>query len=180
MNITSVVVSAALMGTLAPAVANMSIQPIMAAKRAENFSTAESTVVTFSAKAEKDNKLPDDTPDGCVLGDLGDGAYSITCEAGEGQFKQTVSRSFWIQDNGGGYTNPDRQFAFPTPMDFSGHQCPPNDPWGVIYYNSHLEAGHLGACTPRDAWNENKYLNSNPDDWLYDISNFGFGQHPDY
>ena len=59
MNITSVVVSAAMMATLAPAVANMSIQPMMAAKRAENFSTAESAVVTFSAKAEKDNELPD-------------------------------------------------------------------------------------------------------------------------
>ena len=59
MNITSVVVSASLMATLAPAVANMSLQPMMASKRAENFSTAESTVVTFSAKAEKDNTIPD-------------------------------------------------------------------------------------------------------------------------
>ena len=71
---------------------------MMASKRAENFSTAESTVVTFSAKAEKDNTLPD-VPDDCELGELGDGAYSITCEAGDGQFKQTVSRSFWIDDD---------------------------------------------------------------------------------
>ena len=179
MNITSVVVSASLMATLAPAVANMSLQPMMASKRAENFSTAESTVVTFSAKAEKDNTIPD-VPDDCELGELGDGAYSITCEAGDGQFKQTVSRSFWIEDDSGGYTNPTRAFAFETPDEFSGHQCPPNDPWGVIYYNDHLEAGHLAACTPTVAWNRNKYLNSNPDDWLYDISNFGFGVHPDY
>ena len=179
MNITSVVVSAGLMATLAPAVANMSIQPMMAAKRANNFSVAESAVVSFSAKAEKDNTLPE-VPDNCGLEELGDGAYSITCEEGEGQFKQTVSRSFWIEDDGGGYNNPTRSFAFETPENFSGHQCPPNDPWGVIYYNDHLEAGHLDACTPRDAWNQNKYLNSNPDDWLYDISNFGFGVHPDY
>ena len=151
---------------------------MMAAKRANNFSVAESTVVTFSAKAEKDNTLPE-VPDNCGLEELGDGAYSITCEEGEGQFKQTVSRSFWIEDDGGGYNNPTRSFAFETPENFSGHQCP-NDPWGVIYYNDHLEAGHLDACTPRDAWNQNKYLNSNPDDWLYDISNFGFGVHPDY
>jgi len=82
MNITSVVVSAALMGTMAPAVANMSLQPMMATKRANNFSVAESSVVTFSAKAEKDNVLPE-VPDHCELGNLGDGAYSITCVAGE-------------------------------------------------------------------------------------------------
>ena len=180
MNITSVVVSTAMMATLAPAVANMSLQPMMASKRAENFSTAESTVVTFSAKAEKDNELPD-TPDNCKLGDLGDGAYSITCEAGDGQFKQTVSRSFWINDDDvGSYTNPTRSFAFDTPENFSHVQCHPNDPWGVIWYNEHLKAGNMDACIPTVAWNSNKYFASNPDDWLFDISNFGFGQHPDY
>ena len=179
MNITSVVVSSALMATLAPAVASMSIQPMLAAKRANNFAAAESAVVTFSAKAEKNNNLPE-TPDNCELGSLGDGAYSITCEEGEGQFKQTVSRSFWIDDQSGTYTNPTRSFAFDTPEKFSHVQCHANDPWGVIWYNDHLRAGNMDACIPTSAWNRNKYLNSNPDDWLFDISNFGFGVHPDY
>ena len=179
MNITSVVVSAALMGTMAPAVANMSLQPIMATKRANNFSAAESTVVAFAAKAEIDNAIPP-VPSNCGLSDLGDGAFTISCHEGDGQFKQTVSRSFWINNNASGYTNPNRQFAFETPLEFSHVQCHANDPWGVIWYNAHLEAGGMKACIPTVAWNQNKYLASNPDDWLFDISNFGFGQHPDY
>lgn len=167
------------MGTMAPAVANMSLQPIMATKRANNFSAAESRVVTFSAKAENDNSLPP-IPSKCDVTALGDGAHTISCWEGEGQFKQTVARSFWINGNVVGYTNPTRSFAFDTPLEFSHVPCHANDPWGVIWYNEHLKAGHMKPCIPTAAWNKNRYLASNPDDWLFDISNFGFGQHPDY
>lgn len=45
MNITSAVVGISLMGTAMPMVANMTIQPMMAQKRAENFAVAESAAV---------------------------------------------------------------------------------------------------------------------------------------
>ena len=52
MNITSAVVGISLMGTAMPMVANTTIQPMMAQKRAENFAVAESAAVGYAAKNE--------------------------------------------------------------------------------------------------------------------------------
>ena len=38
-----------------------------------------------------------------------------------------------------------------------------NDPWGVIWFNEHLAASGIDPCIPGDAWNEQKYLRSDPD-----------------
>ena len=68
-----------------------------------------------------------------------------------------------------------------TPTRFSGHQCPQQDAWGVYGYNDQYYDVLGGACTPRDIWNENKYIFSNPDAWLWDANGFnGYGDHPDY
>jgi hypothetical protein len=99
MNLMSTVVSAALLGFLAPSVAHMSIQPLMAAKRADNFAEAESLAVTFAATAEKNSELPT-VPDTCELSESDNSAYEITCSAGDGQFSQTVSRSFRLEIRG--------------------------------------------------------------------------------
>jgi len=180
MNITSAVVGLAIMGSALPAITNMTIQPMLAQKRANNFSVAEAAAVTFAAAHEGEDATPVATEACPDLENLGDGAYEISCTHGEGQFIQTVSRSFRLEVTSTGYTNPTRSFAWETPSEFSHIECPVNDPWGVAYYNAHLAAGHLKACLPAPAWSRTRYLESNPDDWLFDLSSWGYGVHPDY
>ena len=187
MNITSVVVSSALMASLAPAVANMSIQPFVAAKRAENFGVAETAAVVFAARYEGTLDIPENT-DTCVAAarDGTENAYSVTCTHGSGQYVQSVTRAFRLavpderSDDVDG-TDSSRQFQFETPTRFSGHQCPQHDAWGVYGWNDQYYEALGGACTPRDIWNQPKYQFSDPDAWMWDANNFnGWGNHPDY
>ena len=72
MNITSVVVAASLMGLVAPGVANMAVQPMLAQQRANNFAVAESLAVQFAAANEGQPAI-DMKPfneDKCELNDL--------------------------------------------------------------------------------------------------------------
>ena len=98
MNIVSAVVGTAIFATLAPGVAQMSIQPILAGKRAANFSAAEAMAVTYAALSEKNNAL-EELDDNCNIIDE-DPAYTVTCTVGDGQFRQTVSRSFRLEIRG--------------------------------------------------------------------------------
>ena len=115
----------------------------------------------------------------CDLEDHKNRSYTISCSVGEGQFKQTAERSFRLEVEST-YTNPMREFAWETPSMYSHVECLSSDPWGVMWYNEHLAAGGLGACIPAPAWNQERYLESNPDDWLYDLSEHGYGKHPDF
>ena len=182
MNITSVVVAASLMGIAAPGVANMAIQPMLAQKRANNFAVAEALAVSFAAANEGEPSIDMNSfnDEKCELNDIEDRAYSITCTEGQGQFVQTAERSFRLEVDNNTFDNPNRQFAWEAPLEHSQHQCHANDPWGVIWFNEHLAASGVKPCRPVDSWNEQKYLRSDPDDWLWDLSNYGFGQHPDY
>ena len=189
MNITSVVVATGLMGLVAPGVANMSIQPLIAQRRATNFSIAEASAVAFSAHNEGSEELDySNLADSCKDKDgkpmvimTAPRAYDVTCEGGEGKYLQTVTRSFRLApETLGEYTNPEREFAWEAPPKYSHVECLPDDPWGVMWYNNHLKAGNLDACIPSPAWSKTRYLESNPDDWLYNLSNHGYGQHPDY
>ena len=182
MNIVSTIVGVSIMGAAAPAILDMSIAPMVAQKRAQNFGVAESLAVTFAANYEGGTALPKNT-DSCTANDIGNRSWSVTCEEGEGRFRQEVTRAFRLQpetDEGAIYTNPDRVFAYETPLEFSHVECLPTDPWGVIWYNKHLKAGNMNACIPAAAFSRERYLASNPNDWLFDLSNFGFGRHPDY
>ena len=191
------------MGIAMPMIAQTSIQPFMAQKRAQNFGIAESQAVAFAAANEGAPSLSA-TPDGCDNPvELANGAYSITCTEGvDTPYVQTVTRSFRLQvcdDNdgnnghgnsggfdcsnpgGGGYAGNERVFANATPDNFEPHQCPSDDPWGVQYTNQQwADNWGWGACLPAVLWNKKTYLESNPNDWLYDISDYGFGDHPDY
>ena len=187
MNVTSVVVGSALMASLAPAVANMSIQPFLAAKRAENFGIAETAAVVYAAKYEGTLDIPANT-DTCIAAarDGAENAYSVTCTHGSGKYVQSVTRAFRlavpeseVEDTEG--TVSGRTFQFETPTRFSGHQCPQHDQWGVYGWNDQYYEALGGACIPRDIWNQPKYQFSDPDAWLYDVNNFnGWGNHPDY
>ena len=206
MNIVSTLIGLSIMGTAMPMIAQMSIQPHMALKRAENFGIAEAAAVSFAAQNEGATSL---SPTPSVCDDpapLSNGAYSITCTEGDGtQFIQTVTRSFRLQqcnnndgNNGhgnsggydcsnlgnGGYADNVRVFNFPTPTKFTGHQCPTYDTWGVNGYNdaqAEIYGEDYGSCIPDVAWSKQTYIASNPDSWLYDINNHnGWGDHKDY
>ena len=189
MNIASTLIGLSLMGAAAPTVMNMTLAPIEARKKADNFTQAEKLAVIFSAhnegKEELDLSILDEN---CKdkegkerVFEEAPRAYAVTCSEGKGRYIQTVTRSFRLApETQGVYTNPEREFAWEAPPKYSHVECLPSDPWGVMWYNDHLKAGNLDACIPSPAWSEARYLESNPDDWLYDLSDHGFGRHPDY
>ena len=192
MNIVSSIVGLAIMGAAAPPMLTMSLAPAEAQKRAQNFSLAESSAVIFSAANEGQqgldmSLLPNNCPPTKVVL-TAPRAYDVTCEAGltasgeKGRYYKEVTRSFRLAPvaSSTAYTNPQRVFAFPTPLDHSHVECLPTDKFGIIWQNAHLAAGHLLPCIPHDAWNQDRYDASNPDNWLYDLSDMGFGPHPDY
>ena len=182
-NLVTTMVATAIIGVAAPGVARMATQPMIAQQRAVNFGVAEAAAVQFAATNEG---TPDVTwealdKDRCKVTDLGDRAYSVKCTEGEGQFKMEAERSFRLDaEPTNTYSNPTRSFAWEVPLEHSHVECLSSDPWGVIWYNEHLAAGHLKACIPAAAWNQERYDESNPDDWLWDLSGYGFGDHPDY
>ena len=181
MNIVGSLVGLSIMGAAAPMVAEMSIQPFQAQKRAQNFSIAESLAVTYAA-ANEGQTTTASVPASCVLSDIGPDAHSISCTAGSDQYVQTVARSFRLQTplSVGGVAAT-REFAYERPLKFNGHQCPPDDPWGVYRFNDTYYTSLNGACLPQVVWTPGTYKESDPDNWLYDINNHnGWGEHADY
>ena len=187
MNIVSTTVGLSIMGAAAPMVMEMSIAPVVAQKRAQNFATAETAAVVFAANYEGTTDTPVDT-DTCTASEREgtQNAYAVTCTHGIGKYVQSVTRAFRLAvpekdlNNGDGVGTL-RSFQFETPTRFSGHQCPTYDPWGVYGYNDQYYKALGGACMPDVAWTQTKYVFSNPDAWLYDINNIkGWGDHPDY
>ena len=140
MNLVSVMVTGALMGMISPFVATMAIQPVIAQKRASNFSIAEASAVTYAALNEG---APATTPvpDGCELLALDESnAFSITCTHGESPYKQSAMRSFRLAVIEGNTDNTDITRREYTPGVF----CPLWDPWGIINYND----SHNVQCIP--------------------------------
>lgn len=187
MNIISTTVGLSLLGAAAPMVMEMSIAPVVAQKRAQNFGIAETAAVVFAATYEGTLRIPKNTETCTPAAREGtENAYSVTCTHGTGKYVQSVTRAFRLAVpdqtlNGTNGNANSREFAFETPTRFSGHQCPQQDAWGVYGYNDQYYEALGGACTPRDIWNENKYIFSNPDAWLWDANGFnGYGEHPDY
>ena len=176
-----------IIATASPGVVTMTLAPLEAAKRAENFGVAETAAVVFAAKYEGTLDIPENT-DTCTAAvrEGTDNAYSVTCTHGTGKYVQSVTRAFRlaVPDEGldnGSNASTGREFAYETPTRFSGFQCPTWDPWGVNGYNDQYYEALGGACIPHDAWNQTRYQFSDPDAWLYDINNHnGWGDHPDY
>ena len=140
MNLVSVMVTGALMGMISPFVATMAIQPVIAQKRASNFSVAEASAVTYAALNEG---APATTPvpEGCELLGLEDSnAFSITCTHGESPYTQSVMRSFRLAVIEGETDNTNITRRQYTPGVF----CPLWDPWGVTSYNN----AHNVQCIP--------------------------------
>ena len=96
MNIISVTISAAMMGTLMPGVMTMAIAPSIAQVRANNFAVAEAKVVAFAANANVAYELPD-VPDNC---DINEQQTEISCTEGNGKYAMVAKRSFRLLDAG--------------------------------------------------------------------------------
>lgn len=180
MNMVSTMVGLSIMGAAAPSMLQMSLAPFEAQKRANNLGIAESTAVSFAAQNEG-NVSVGTAPSGCTLTPGGSGDYEITCTEGQGAYVQTVSRSFRLAVDDLSGTASGRTFPNERPVKISGaHQCPPNDEWGLNWWNATYESA-VGACMPQVAWSQTSYVLSNPDDWLYDINNInGWGHHSQY
>ena len=144
MNIVSMTVTAAIMGIVAPGVAQMSIMPVIAQKRATNFGIAESRAVAYAALNEGAPQLtPIDTlaTEGCTVnGDTETNAYVVTCSEGD-QFRQTVTRAFKLAPLAGGSSSS----GYTAPVSYTpGIFCPLWDAWGVNGYND----AHNVQCLP--------------------------------
>ena len=178
MNIVSTMVGLSVAASALPMVTTMSLAPIETAKRSSNFTIAEAGAVTMLAQAQENGAVTT-VPDGCSIDSQANGVYQFICTAGQGDYEQTVARTWVAPDTssgGSGGTGNASTFAYETPVKFSPHQCPTYDEWGVYGYNEDMAGVLGGACIPRDAWNRNKYMASNPTDWLYDITNWnGWG-----
>lgn len=96
MNIITVTVSAAMMGTLMPGVMTMAIAPTVAQVRANNYAVAEAQAVAFADAASIAYELPT-VPDIC---DINEEETEITCEEGNGTYRMVAKRSFRLLDSG--------------------------------------------------------------------------------
>jgi hypothetical protein len=175
MNITSVIVGMTLAGVAAPQVANMSIQPFIAQKRAANFGIAETAAVSFSAANEGQAALQQ-TPGGCTVDPLPSNAYTVTCIAGEGKYEQSVTRSFRLAPTATGGT--DSRFQYPAPPGFTGIECHTWEQWGInsSAFDQATNTWVGKSCNPSETRARAWYNNSNPDNWIYNIDNYnGWG-----
>ena len=87
MNIISTSVGLSIMGAAAPMMMEMSLAPVVAQKRAQNFSVAETAAVVFAATYEGKLDIPENT-ETCVAAtrEGTDNAYSVTCTHGTGKY----------------------------------------------------------------------------------------------
>ena len=78
-----------------PGVMTMSIAPVLAGKRAENFAVAETSAVSYAAVAQDKYTLPT-IPSGCTVTLVVDRTYNVTCSHGQNNLRQTVTRAFTL------------------------------------------------------------------------------------
>jgi hypothetical protein len=193
MNIVSVMVGMSIMGASAPMLMDMSLAPIVAQKRAQNFGLAETSAVAYSAANEYTESDLTEPPEGCATESVdAEGlSWTVTCKAGiDTQFEQVVTRAFRVMPlrseslvggTGANGTGSNREFARAAiPFeDFYHSHCYGDDPWGLDWFDRHPNLDQ--PCRPRATYTQQAYLDSDPDAWLFDINNWnGWGSHPDY
>lgn len=88
------------MGVASPMVMEMSVAPVIAQKRAQNFGVAESAAVTYAASAQGKHELPT-APPGCTTTNEQENTYMVTCSHGTGKYVASVSRAFSLMDSTG-------------------------------------------------------------------------------
>ena len=177
MNLLSTMVGLSIAGAASPMLMDMSITPVIAQKKAQNFGLAESAAVLYVAQNQLKTDFDDLTEpvDQCTRSGTGM-AINISCTFGTNKLAQTVTRA-WVmpppppprQSNSG------TQFSVPRPEGEYAwwRQCPADDPWGVNGTNQHfVEDGYI--CVPVPAQG-----GIDPDDdmstWLWDLRGQGLG-----
>ena len=151
------------MGAAAPGVMQMSIAPLEAQKRAQNFGIAESAAVVYAAQHEGTATSPVAAGDGEPTL-LTVGAWQVTCSYGNDNYRQSVTRGFRVLTQPSG--NNDNTFSVDAPASFSIWQCPPDDPFGVEGFNDRTN----GWCVPTPLTHWGKQFPIEPENWVYDLS----------
>lgn len=151
------------MGAAAPGVMQMSIAPLEAQKRAQNFGIAESAAVVYAAQHEGTATSPVAAGD-CEPTLLTVGAWQVTCSYGADNYRQSVTRGFRVLTQPSG--NNDNTFSVDAPASFSIWQCPPDDPFGVEGFNDRTN----GWCVPTPLTHWGKQFPIEPENWVYDLS----------
>lgn len=196
MNIISTIVGITIMGAAAPSVMQMTLAPVEAQARAKNFSTAETSAVSFSAEwegASGPNWTKADIPGNCdppaaktsnLVG------WEILCWGGEhtkrgaktdSKYYQEIKRSYKLASSAAVSS---LSFNYSIPDNIGAHQCQNGDKWGLNLPNGFnaLHGNSVGACIPQAAWTEAAYLASNPEQWKYDLrphaDEEGYAVHP--
>ena len=185
MNIVSTMVGITIMGAAAPSVLTMTLAPVEAQARALNFSKAETSAVAFSGQweGEKSSSWGTNYPSNCeapASTSLNGLAWDILCwggkhtkrgDAKDSNYYQEVTRSFRLASSAAGTSFSWNQ---PVPDNIGAHQCHKGDSWGSNLpqgYNA-LYEDVTGACVPRVAWTQEKYLASDPEKWEYDLRGY--------
>ena len=181
-------VGLSIMGAAAPSMMTMSIAPFEAQKRAQNLGIAESAAVTYAAKNEGADTLSA-WPNGCTVDSTNTPAHTISCSHGENAYEQTIERSFRtaVPLTGGNNTPSGRTFPYPpNPFGYTAHPCQGDfEMWGLSgpfrSWDSQSEAWTKESCIPLDAWSDDAWEKTNPDDWHFDLTGvYNRGQHPLY
>jgi hypothetical protein len=143
MNLVGAMVGLTVIGTALPMVAEMSLAPVIAQKKANNFSVAESQAVAFAAQNEwQEEVLTESIPDNCSVITINDLAYTISCFQGVDQFRAEASRSFRlyspavVDDGNNGHGN-DADGVDESNPGNSRVYCPYYDPLGEMKANKH-------------------------------------------
>jgi len=97
MNLVSVIVSTTVMGIIMPGVLQVSIAPLTAALRSNNFAEAESKATSFVALANNSYELPSPIPDGCTVNEQD---QEIECIHGIPKYRMTARRSYVLLSQG--------------------------------------------------------------------------------
>ena len=157
MNIVSTMVGLSIAGIAAPANGrDEHCSVILLLRKRSILTQAESQAVAVAGTAEADQALPT-IPAGCSVSPPVNTVYTVSCTSGSGtRFSTTVARSFRIipqlEDGGSG----GRTFQFDTPTQFSSHQCPQTDQWGVSYGYNDTWSDSLGGCLHPSCYLERK------------------------
>lgn len=184
MNIISTMIGLSIAGAAAPMLMDMSLAPVIAQKRAQNFGSAEAAAVIYAAKNEGVTN-PSNPSGGCVLDRSNAPAYTILCTEGTGKFFQNASRSFIgeITNNSGSNSTP---FQYPVNHHgLNGHVCHAYENWGTSGINSTWDPDEKKwtgpSCVPDILFTEGKFDDSKIEDWLWDINKlYDRGNHPNY
>ena len=174
MNIVSTMVGLSIAGVSAPMLMDMSLAPVIAQKKAQNFGLAESAAVLYVAQNQLKTDFNDLTEpvDQCTRSGTGM-AINISCTFGESQFVQTVTRS-WVMPPPPG-SNKSSQFSVDRPEGEYAwwRPCPANDPWGVNGTNANfVEAGYICIPVPAQGGID---PNDDMSTWLWDLRGQGLG-----